>query len=131
MRKVTVIYPRDDEKGREITQSFFLKDRKELNDDTNHTGEVTSMPADHVILEHVYRLMNVVNGDEIPTLIGCRSMSVGDLVNIKDSDGDRWYVCDNIGFTKVSNEFVTKWVLLPFSKRSFGIKWAKEKGWVS
>jgi hypothetical protein len=43
-----------------------------------------------VSLEEVFRLMNVVDGDELPVELKVRSMMCGDVV--VDEDGDVWYV---------------------------------------
>ena len=41
-----------------------------------------------------FGLMNVVNGDELPTLIKCRSMCVGDIVSM---DG-KFHICLGCGW---------------------------------
>jgi len=43
-----------------------------------------------VTLEEAFRQMNVVDGDELPTKLGVRSMMNGDV--ILDEDGDVWFL---------------------------------------
>ena len=51
--------------------------------------EVATVKADS--LEHLYRLMNVVNGNELPVALGRRSMSTGDVA--VDEAGQAHYCC--------------------------------------
>jgi len=57
---------------------------------------ITTM-KDEVTLDEAFRLMNVVNGDELPMTLKVRSMMTGDV--IVDEDGDVWY-CSAIGWTE-------------------------------
>ncbi len=50
-------------------------------------------------LGDVFRAMNVVDGDELPTKLNVRSMSVGDV--IVDGDGDVWF-CDIAGWVQTN-----------------------------
>ena len=52
------------------------------------------------ILERVWRIMNVVNGDELPTILHVRSMCVGDVAFI-DHVG---YACANAGWKRIESE---------------------------
>lgn len=45
---------------------------------------------DNVSLEDVFRLMNVVTGDELPVKLNVRSMCSGDIV--VDEDQEVWFV---------------------------------------
>ncbi len=42
----------------------------------------------------IFRIMNMVDEDDLPGKIGCRSMSVGDMLEV---DGDFWQ-CKNTGW---------------------------------
>lgn len=50
-------------------------------------------------LEEVFRLMNVVDGDELPVQLKKRSMMSGDVV--VDEDGDVWF-CAFSGWERAS-----------------------------
>ncbi len=50
-------------------------------------------------IEEAFRMMNVVDGDELPTKLKVRSMMVGDVV--VDDDGVAWF-CAGVGWEKTS-----------------------------
>lgn len=55
-------------------------------------------------LAEVFRRMNVVDGNELPTKLGVRSMSVGDVVTIIGLDGvRRAYICNPVGWEEVDD----------------------------
>ena len=51
-----------------------------------------------VSLEEVFRMMNVVDGDELPVELKVRSMMPGDVV---DEDGDVWF-CAGTGWEETT-----------------------------
>jgi hypothetical protein len=67
--------------------------------DPREFREVFDVEADD--LEHVFRLMNVVDGDELPVKLGIRSLSVGDVV-LRAADATLWH-CSAFGWEQ------TKW----------------------
>jgi hypothetical protein len=48
-------------------------------------------------VEDVFRRMNVVDGDELPVVLGIRSMSVGDIA----LQGDVAHVCEPAGWRQI------------------------------
>ena len=48
-------------------------------------------------LEWIWRNMNVVDGNELPIRLKCRSMMIGDMVLI----GKDLFVCETVGFVKL------------------------------
>ncbi len=50
-------------------------------------------------LEQVFRLMNVVDGTELPVKLKVRSLSVGDVV-VEKASGKKWY-CASIGWKEI------------------------------
>lgn len=73
--------------------------------------------ADSDLLEALFAGWNAGSGAECPdfTFANCRSLSVGDFVQI----GDTWYRCEGCGWKHCSAEFVTNW-FAEFDKRMGG-----------
>jgi hypothetical protein len=51
--------------------------------------------------EFAFRLLNVVDGTELPVKLGVRSMSTGDAVTVTTSSETFTLVCRNAGFERV------------------------------
>ena len=55
--------------------------------------------------ERIWRRMNVVDGNELPMTLHCRSMDMGDVVAFHDEDGPtRTFVARLMGFEEVEFE---------------------------
>ena len=67
-------------------------------------------------LDTLFREMNVVEGNELPVKLKCRSMMVGDVV-LDIADGQGW-VCDMIGWKPLDNDIVQAFVFAVPDARS-------------
>lgn len=65
--------------------------------DLSNFKKVCVVDADD--LEDVFRMMNVVDGDELPVKLRVRSMCVGDLV--QQHEDDVWWFCAAAGWEAV------------------------------
>lgn len=52
----------------------------------------------HEMAEKIWRTFNVVNGNELPTVLGIRSMSVGDVVRLGTDEFNYALVARSAGF---------------------------------
>lgn len=68
-------------------------------DDVVITADTVIDPA---FLEVVWRAYNVVDGTEKPIVLGVRSMSVGDLIEVSHGDVTKRYLAESLGFNDVT-----------------------------
>lgn len=100
--RVKVVYPRD----------VPGEDHKEFVIEVESTGVEGA-------LEEAFRLMNVVDGTELPVELECRSMSCGDLVMVQG----RWFVCEPTGWREVPASFAYPYIATgTFTERSSGVE---------
>ncbi len=113
---VTVIYPSDGspEKSRIET--------------------VLDIPTSDVqfALNRAWRLMNVVSESDVPRfriyaewagVSGMRSSMVGDVYITDSGLEKKYFICDMIGFSEVSEEIAKKWESLDNRDRTMGYKY--------
>lgn len=79
-----------------MARSFLSGGIDQVIDPTGYTEVVTTEARG---LEELFRAMNVVDGDELPMKLQCRSMSVGDVA--VEEDGTAW-LCGMFGWNLVS-----------------------------
>jgi len=78
-------------------------------------------------LEETFREFNVVLEDDSHIARECRSMSVGDMAICIDAVGERIYICDPVGWKRVTDEEAKQWMKLPFRGRLFGFQFMMGK----
>ena len=65
-------------------------------------------------------------GNEFPAFLklGCRSMSVGDVIHFENSN--QWHICDSCGWLTVSLNEVRSWLIFP---RKYGCYMIELNDW--
>jgi len=119
--KVKVIYPSDGSQEKSRIE-FFVETPKPTTP--------TPLGEDcEYILSQVWRLANFVEASdqqrfrdyaEQNGVKAIRSMMVGDIAAFEDG---RYYVCENIGWKEVDEQFIKHWESLDSGTRLMGVKY--------
>ena len=79
------------------------------------------------ISDAVWDRMQGIMPNGLPERFGCRSMQIGDLVNIPGADRPHIMLCNNDGWLMLAPEIAEKWMQIPALDRQMGWKWCKER----